>query len=143
MKIQDFTSNNEVHEFVRAFEACEISPSEFKHCAHIAVALSYIKEMPLEDATNKMRSSLLNFLRHHNVNHDVYNETQTVFWMKLLNHLSSTQYSSPNLYECINSIVKSRYASKMPIEAHYSEATIRSKDAREHWVAPDLLPTPF
>lgn len=143
MKIQDFTSNNEVHELVRAFEACEITPNEFKHCAHIAVALSYIKEMPLEDAIKKMRFSLTNFLQHHNVSPDVYNETLTVFWIKLLDHLADTQYSSPNLYECINSIVKSRYASKRPIEAHYSETTIKSKDAREHWVAPDLLPTPF
>jgi hypothetical protein len=117
-----------------------ITPSQFPHAAHLAVALSYLEEMPLEEATARMRTSLLRFTAHHGVN--VYHETLTMFWMRLLAHVYSSHYSDLPLWHRVNLIVD-RWGTAAPIEAHYSSGLIGSAAARREWVAPDRLPIPF
>ncbi len=140
VKTRDFASDEEVRMLVRAFEGVRILPSQFPHCAHIAVALSYLETEKLEPATERMRCSLLHFSRQHGVN--VYHETITHFWMKLLDHLAATHYRELPLWRRINLIVL-RWTVADPINAHYSRGLIRSHAAREMWIAPDRLPLPF
>lgn len=139
-KTRDFTTDEEVRELVRAFEEATILPSQFHHCAHIAVALFYLNEASLEDATVRMRKTLQKFTRHHGVK--VYHETVTRFWMKLLDHLATAHYCKIPLWRRINLIVE-RWAIADPIGAHYSRRVISSRSARESWIAPDRLPLPF
>ncbi|MEP6686395.1 MAG: hypothetical protein ABJB22_06420 [Verrucomicrobiota bacterium] len=87
-----------------------------------------------------MRTSLLRFTAHHGVN--VYHETLTTFWMRLLAHVVSSDYGDLPLWRRINLIVN-RWGTVAPIEAHYSSEVIRSAVARREWVAPDRLPIPF
>jgi hypothetical protein len=89
-KIRDFTNDGEVRELVRAFEEATVLPSRFHHCAHIAVALTYLAEGSVDDASLRMRETLQKFTQRHGVN--VYHETVTRFWMKLLDHLATTHY---------------------------------------------------
>jgi hypothetical protein len=140
IKTRDFASDNEVRALVHAFEEATILPSHFRHWAHMAVALSYLEAEPLDQALARMRRLLLHFSRAHNVN--VYHETVTQFWMKLLHHLATTHYRDLPLWRRINLIVQ-RWTVSDPIAAHYSRAVIRSHSAREGWVAPDRLPLPF
>jgi hypothetical protein len=140
VRTRDFAGDEEVRALVRAFEEAKILPSQFGHCAHIAVALSYLDAEPFEQALVRMRRSLLHFSRHHGVN--VYHETVTHFWMKLLEHLAATHYRDLPLWRRINLIVQ-RWTLADPIAAHYSRALIRSRAARETWVMPDRLPLPF
>jgi hypothetical protein len=104
------------------------------------VALSYLNEGSLEAATSRMRDSLRNFTQHHGVN--VYHETVTCFWMKLLDHLATKHYCSMPLWRRINLIVE-RWAITDPVAAHYSRDVIKSRAARETWIDPDRLPLPF
>ena len=113
---------------------------QFHHCAHIAVALTYLAEAPVDDATVRMRQTLQKFTQRHGVN--VYHETVTRFWMKLLDHLATTHYRDMPLWRRINLIVE-RWAVTDPIAAHYSHSVISSRAARESWIAPDRLPLPF
>jgi len=140
VKTHDFTSDAEVEELLRAFEAGTITPSQFNHAAHIAAALSYLAVLPLADATARMRSSLLQFTARHGIN--VYHETLTTFWMRLLNHLATGPYRDVPLWSRINLIVQ-RWGNAGAVEAHYSRALITSKIAREQWMAPDRLPISF
>jgi hypothetical protein len=140
LKTRDFANDDEVRALVRAFEEARILPSHFLHCAHMAVALSYLELEPLESASARMRSALLHFSRAHKVN--VYHETVTLFWMRLLHHLTVTHYRELPLWRRINLIVQ-RWTVADPIAAHYSRGLIRSHAARETWVAPDRLPLPF
>ncbi len=140
LKVRDFAHDGEVRALVCAFEAGTIRPAEFPHCAHIAVALSYLEEMPWPQALAKMRGSLLQFSRKHGIN--VYHETVTRFWMQLLDHLTATHYQHVPLWRRINLIVE-RWTPADPIAAHYSRRVINSHAARESWVAPDRLPLPF
>ncbi len=139
-KIRDFANDDEVRELVHAFEKASILPSQFRHCAHIAVALSYLAESELNDALARMRQSLQRFTQHHGVN--VYHETMTRFWMKLLDHLAATHYRNVPLWRRINLIVE-RWAAADPVASHYTRSVITSRAARESWIAPDRLPLPF
>jgi hypothetical protein len=87
-----------------------------------------------------MRKTLQKFTQHHGVN--VYHETVTNFWMKLLDHLATTHYRNLPLCRRINLIVE-RWAVADPIAAHYSRSVINSRSARERWIVPDRVPLPF
>src|SRR6266404_9670806 len=89
MKTKDFASDAEVAALVHAFETATIPSSEFTHVAHIAVALSYLAEMPADQALERMRGKIRAFAAHHHVE-NLYHETLTVFWMRLLDHVART-----------------------------------------------------
>src|SRR5467141_3559695 len=89
MKTSNFTSDAEVAALVTAFEKATIPASEFTHVAHIAVALSYLNEMPPNAALERMREKIRAFAAHHGVS-NLYHETLTTFWMRLLDHVAST-----------------------------------------------------
>ena len=140
IKTRDFVDDDEVHHLVAAFETGGITPSEFHHGAHIALALAYLSESSLTEATTRMRSSLRSFTRSHGL--DVYHETITTFWMRLLDHLASTHYANVALFRRIN-LIFARWGNAGPVEAHYSRELVSSRRAREEWVPPDRLPLPF
>jgi hypothetical protein len=140
LKTTNFTSDAEVTALVEAFERAGIAASEFTHGAHIAVALSYLADLSLADAKARMREKLLHFTAHHQV--DLYHETLTTFWMRLLDHLAKNHYAGVPLWRRINLIV-ARWGTAAPVEAHYSRELIKSKAAREGWIPPDRLPLAF
>ncbi len=140
IKTRDFVDDEEVRALTCAFEQATVPPSQFPHSAHIAVALNYLVEEKPEAALARMRCALLHFSHVHRVN--VYHETVTQFWMKLLHHLASTHYRELPLWRRVNLIVQ-RWAVADPLHAHYSRGVLGSRMAREGWVAPDKLPLPF
>ena len=141
MKTRDFANDAEVAALVAAFENATISSSEFTHIAHIAVALSYLNEMPPDAALARMREKIRGFAAHHGVG-NLYHETLTTFWMKLLDHVGRNQNVGLPLYRRINVIV-AQWGTRRPIDAHYTPELITSQAARETWIPPDRLPLPF
>ncbi len=152
LKTRDFATDSEVAMLVSAFENATIPASEFTHAAHIAVALSYLDTFPPEQALARMREQIRFFAAHHGVT-NLYHETLTTFWMRLLEHVASTGDVDPShrsgnakadlpLWRRINLIVD-HWTKRRPVEAHYSTELIKSQAAREKWVPPDLSPTPF
>ena len=129
-----------MQELVDAFETGTIAPSQFDHAAHMAAALSYLAALPFADAGARMRTALLQFTARHGIN--VYHETITTFWMRLLHHLASGPYRDVPLWSRINLIVK-RWEHAGAVEAHYSRELLSSKAARQGWVSPDRLPLKF
>jgi hypothetical protein len=152
LKTRDFATDKEVAALVLAFENASIPASEFTHAAHIAVALSYLNALSPDEALQRMREKIRFFAAHHGVT-NLYHETLTTFWMRLLEHVANTSDVDPSrrntlakadlpLWRRINLIVDD-WTKRRPVEVHYSTELIRSKAAREQWVPPDLLPTPF
>ena len=140
VKTRDFSCDAEVRELIDAFESGTIAPSQFDHAAHMATALSYLAVHSYVDAKARMRAALLQFTARHGI--DVYHETITTFWMRLLHHLASGPYRDVPLWSRINLIVK-RWEHAGAVETHYSPELIRSKGARQNWVLPDRLPLNF
>jgi hypothetical protein len=84
-----FCQRQRSRSLVSAFENATIPASEFTHAAHIAVALSYLDSFPPEEALRLMREKIRFFAAHHGVT-NLYHETLTTFWMRLLEHVVST-----------------------------------------------------
>ena len=152
MKTRDFSNDAEVAELVAAFENATIPASDFSHVAHIAVALSYLEKFSPEQALERMREKIHAFAEHHGAR-NLYHETLTTFWMKLLDHVGANYELDPSrsnlaakteipLWERINAIV-ARWGNRGPVDAHYTRGVITSPSAREKWVPPDRLPLPF
>jgi hypothetical protein len=152
LRTQGFASESEVAALVRAFENASIPASEFTHAAHIAVALSYLDTFPPEQALERMREKIRAFAAHHGVK-NLYHETLTTFWMRLLEHVASTSDVDSSrrsgtakadlpLWQRINLIVED-WTKRRPVEAHYSRELITSQEARDKWIPPDRLPLPF
>lgn len=118
-----------------------MAASEFNHLAHIAVALSYMADLPAAEALERMRLYIKRFASHHGAE-NLYHETLTTFWMRLLGHLSAIYNVDLPLWRRINLIVD-RWGTRQPVEAHYSRELLSSPAARAGWVAPDRLPLPF
>src|SRR3954465_3600979 len=95
MKTRDFTSDAEVAELVTAFENATIPAKDFSHVAHIVVALAYLQKMPQEHALERMREKIRAFAAHHGVG-NLYHETLTTFWMKLLDHVGANYELDPS-----------------------------------------------
>jgi hypothetical protein len=141
LKARDFATNDEVAALVRAFENASIPASEFTHAAHIAVALSYLDTFSPEQALERMREKIRAFAARHGVT-NLYHETLTTFWMRLLEHVSGTSDLNLPLWRRINLIVED-WTKRRPVEAHYSRELIKSQTARDKWVPPDRLPISF
>ena len=141
MTTANFTSNAEVTALVEGFENASIPASDFTHRAHIAVALSYMDEMAPDAALTRMRRHIRSFARHHGAD-QLYHETLTVFWMRLLAHLNKVYRVDLPLWQRIN-LITTRWGTRLPVEAHYSKELINSAAARANWFPPDRLPLPF
>lgn len=141
MKTRDFTNDAEVAALVTGFEDATIPAAEFTHTAHIAVALSYLNQLPPDQALARMREKIRAFAAHHGVS-NLYHETLTMFWMKLLDHVAGSYDVDLPLFRRINLIV-ARWGTRAPVDAHYTRELIASPAARERWVSPDRLPLPF
>jgi len=141
LRTRDFADDTEVAALVSAFENATIPASEFTHAAHIAVALSYLDSYPPGQALERMREKIRAFATHHGVD-NLYHETLTTFWMRLLDHVGSTSDVELPLWRRINLIVED-WIKRRPVEAHYSTEVIKSQAARDKWIPPDRLPTPF
>ena len=140
IKTGDFADDKEVHRLVAAFEQAALTPAQFHHGAHLAVALSYLASLPEAEATARMRSSLQRFTAYHGV--DVYHETVTLFWMRLLHHLTRTTHQALPLWQRIN-LIADRYVTFSPVKVHYSPQSLRTAKARKQWVPPDRAPLEF
>jgi hypothetical protein len=139
----------EIEDVVRGFESCSTGKDEFTHARHLTVALWYLHTQTLEEAANKMRTGLLRFLNHHEVPPGKYNETITLFWLKVVNafavrHTGSTLNStgapaSPDeqIVSLANGLINT-FAKARLVFDYYSESLISSPAAKSGWVEPDL-----
>ena len=135
-----FKDETEISELVRAFETCEINPAEFKHHHHLAVALWYLKHLPYEEASDKVRGGLRRLAAA--FGSSGYNETITVFWLKMVaSFLANTDLREP-IFESANRLA-GKFGNKDVIANYYSGETIASAKAKNEWVEPDLKALEF
>jgi hypothetical protein len=135
-----FKDDAEISELVRAFETCEIHPAEFKHYQHMAVALWYLKHLPYDEASEKMRGGIQRLAAAYGKTG--YHETITVFWLKMVSSFLLREDSQAMVFELANKIA-SEYGNKNVIADYYSEEIIGSVKAKNEWVEPDLKALKF
>lgn len=126
-------------EFVRSFEACELSNESFHHRDHIRLAWFYLQRHSDAEALARMREAIRRFAAHHGKS-DKYHETITVAWLRLV--AGARKYLAPHatLDELITAAPE--LLDKRTIENFYSSGLLASDLARASWVEPDLQPLP-
>jgi hypothetical protein len=139
-----YQSEGEVKARVRGFEDCTLPDSEFDHPSHLTVALAYLhlSRLSVPEATTRMRAALYRFLDHYGEDRGKYNETITLFWVKLVRgFLDKTDTARP-LADIANEMIESFGSSRL-IYDYYSKERLSSEEARKEWVEPDVKPLDF
>jgi len=134
-----YTDAAEIEDIVRRFESCDLPPAEFDHRAHLMVALCYLRRMPFQEAHARTRINLKRFLDHHSVDPQQYNETMTLFWLKVVDRFLVASRESTPVEAMAEALLKSHDDSRL-IYSHYSRELLTSDRARTAWVEPDLQP---
>jgi len=132
-----YKTGDEIQAVVTGFESCTTPKTEFPHCRHLTVAVSYLMRLPFEDAAERMRTGLFRFLDHHGVGREKYHETLTMFWMKIIRKTLDELGAEVSLVEATNTIVHALANSRLVFD-YYSRELLDSQHARREWIAPDL-----
>jgi len=119
-----------------------MSPAELDHRAHLMVALCYLRRMPFQAAHARTRTNLKRFLDHHSVDPRKYNETMTIFWLKVVDRFLVASRESTPVEAMAEALLKSHDDSRL-IYSHYSRELLASDRARTAWVEPDLQPLSY
>ncbi|MEP6706225.1 MAG: hypothetical protein ABJC05_01830 [Pyrinomonadaceae bacterium] len=140
---------DEIEAVVRGFEECSTGKDAFTHAGHLTVAAWYLNNYPPEQAAARMRTGLFRFLDHHSVGPEKYNETITMFWLKVVNDfMIAEEGSSRDMTKgqelaamqfvfLANELVQT-FGDARLIFDYYSESLIRSPEAKSAWLDPDL-----
>jgi len=135
--MKPYMSDEEVRAVVRGFESCETDKSAFKHQEHLTVAVCYLQDLNIAEATEKLRTSLFRFVDHHGVDRKKYHETITVFWLEVVaEKLRSLPPGSLLLTKC-NVAIEALSDAGLILE-FYSADLLFSDKARGEFVRPDL-----
>jgi GNAT superfamily N-acetyltransferase len=79
-----YQTEAEIETVVQGLESCTTAKDDFPHRKHLVVAVWYLRNSTVEQAVEKMRSSLLRFLDHHGLGRDIYKEELTRAWINLV-----------------------------------------------------------
>ena len=134
-----YQNQSEIEAVVRGFETCQTAGDAFTHGEHLTVALWYLKDGDETAALNKMRAGLLRFLAEKGEDTGKYNETITLFWLKLVGQFLSRSEAPQTLLQNANAIINSLNNSRLVFD-YYSEELLKSEAAKKSWVPPDLKP---
>ena len=136
-----YKSDDEIEALVRGFEDCSTLPSEFNHRAHLVVALSYLhlSRLTAEQATERMRAGLYRFLDHYGEDRQVYNETITIFWIKLVQSFLDQTNATRPVADIANEMIKA-YGNSQLIYSYYTKERLSSAEAKKEWIEPDMKP---
>ncbi|HZS45650.1 MAG TPA: hypothetical protein VFC63_11140 [Blastocatellia bacterium] len=130
----------EIKKLVVAFEDCSLDPSTFKHCDHLAVALWYEVNNPDGGPSMQFRTSLLQFVEHHQIK--AYNETITLFWIKLVHYHFRQRSAGESFAEILADLIH-QYGDSRFIYNYYSKDYLMSDEAKRGWKEPDLRALEF
>jgi hypothetical protein len=118
--------------------------AEWTHRAHLTVALWYAAHHDADEALDLIRVGILRLNAAHGVPTTPtrgYHETITRFYMRVVAHFVEQEESGGDWAERANRLVARYGHRELPLR-HYSEARLKSAEARAGWVEPDLLPLP-
>jgi hypothetical protein len=139
-----YKSETEIEAIVLGFENCTLPDSEFKHAEHLTVALYYLHRLRLTvpEATERMRAGLYRFLDHYAGDRQAYNETITLFWIRIVSSfLGGTATARP--VEAIADELIEAFGNSNLLHEYFSRERVLSKEARTAWIEPDLKPLDF
>ena len=140
MKDDVYESGSEIQSLIERFESCHLTPSEMTHRAHLKISVWYLSRFTLTEGTRRISENLIRFINHHGLKG--YNETITLFWIKLIGRFLESADRSRSITDVANDLAE-RFDNSQLIFDYYSRARLLSEEARIGWVEPDLNPLDF
>ena len=125
-------------EFLAAFEACTVPRADWAHAAHVRMAWLYLSRLPAPDALDRVRTGI----RRYNAslgNATGYHDTITVAFVRLIAARIAPGEPFPAFRDRHPDLFDRTLAALRP---HYSDDRLRSAEAVERFVEPDLAPLP-
>ena len=138
--IVKYTISVEDIAFQQSFELFEVAPSAFDHAAHVRLAYIYLCQHSVEEATERMKHSLLAFLDHLGIGRSKFHGTITRAWIMAVRHFMEISPLSKSSLDFI--AVNPRLLDSNIMLRHYSAQVLFSQDARAKFVQPDLAAIP-
>jgi hypothetical protein len=136
--LRKYENEEEIYELLESFETGTIARDRWKHAEHLVVALCYLRNNTLEEATTKMKAGIFGLLKAFGVDLEKempYHETITVFWMR-------TAYAYMLMNEDLSFVEKANGLCELYDKDHplkfYSRELLFSDRARAEYVEPDL-----
>jgi hypothetical protein len=134
----------EVERVVAQFQDCTLPQGEWTHRAHLTVALWHAAHHPPAEALDLVRAGILRLNRAHGVSTTPtrgYHETITRFYMHVVGRYLEQEGREGDWAERANRLVERYGERELPLR-HYSEARLKSAEARAGWVEPDVMALP-
>jgi len=129
-----------LEDLVVRFYARTLSPAEWTHAAHLSVGMWHVHRFGSVEALERLRERirLLND-SHGTPNSETrgYHETITRAYVVVLAEYLSQCDGKP-LANSVTSLLASEVAGKDYLLTFYSKDRLMSREARAHWVTPDL-----
>lgn len=121
----------QARELVRRFEDCTLPLSDFKHSAHLTVALFYLTRMPVGAAAEQFRVSIKRFIAHYG--ESGYNETITMFWLNLIASFLMKSGPTRSFSDLLDALLEGHKDSSL-IYNYYTRERLQSAEARTTWL---------
>jgi hypothetical protein len=134
----------EVERVVAGFMDSTLPHAEWTHRAHLTVALWYATHHEAAEALDRVRDGILRLNAAHGVPTTPtrgYHETITRFYVHVVGRFVEHEGREGDWAERVNRLL-TRYGHRdLPLR-YYSEARLKSAEARAGWVEPDLRALP-
>ena len=126
------------NDFEQHFATCKLSPVLFSHEAHLRLAWIHIDKYGISKAIANTCTQLKQFVVSIGAE-DKYNETVTIAAIKAVYHFK-LKSETTNFHDFILRNPKLKNNFKELLSHHYTTDIFNSKEARNRFIQPDLLP---
>ena len=126
------------NEFLATFERGGFSAHEFRHRDHLRMAHLYLQRHAPRDATERACAGIQRLAATHGHAYK-YNATLSRAWVHVV-ALAMAQHPGATFDTLITE--HPQLLDKHLLLTHYTRTTLFGPQARQRWVAPDLLPLP-
>jgi hypothetical protein len=124
--------------FLARFERAGFAAHEFPHRAHLRMAYLYVRRLGPVAAADRVAAGILHLATAHG-HRARYNETLSRAWVQVV--ALAMQRTGAESFEALLA-AHPALLDKHLLLAHYSRGLLYGPQAREQWVAPDLVPIP-
>jgi hypothetical protein len=125
---------------VDQFEKGSLPKEEWTHHAHFVVAFWYCTQYPLPQAIQKITLGIKAYniaVGNKNTDDAGYHETITLFYTNIISGYLITTKVFDLTDDVLTDFLQQPFLAKDFIHQFYSTALLTSKQARQHWIAPD------
>lgn len=127
-------------EFAKAFHQATLPNEEFRHQGHLRLAWLVLRKHNLDEATICVTNGIKEYATAKSAA-DMYNETLTRFWLKLVDHTLKESMRTIGFQELLQRFPL-LLDKQLPLK-HWTQSVLMGSEARQHWVQPDLQALPF